>query len=561
MEPVGQHTKPWSLTAGPFVGVRDAHELAAQDVNRALSMQNMYAPVPEIGADVWRRAGVIQRTIPGTIDGVANWTGPSLGTVGVSVGSTKKNVMLVKRSTNSGLAGAGVDWFSVGGSSTNVYGFVSYTAPTTYAATLSGAAGGGTGRTINDPATTANRFFYDALGDYIIFTQSGGKVWVLDPATMIVLNPTDLTDDVYGRPTVYYGKFFATLEADFTTIVWSEENDPDIGYQATGYDNFWTLRQTSKTPIMALCGTNEALLVFRQDSCSSITGAVNSDFRSFGTLEGISGSIGTLAPDSVFVANNAVWFLDQFCRPHKIEPGRGLVPLWANCRQTIKTADLTATVQFGNWGRHIPDTDMVIFRVMLQSGAPVHLIYSARTEEFLGTWTGWDAVSPYGNIGYDSTGRSMLTITLDGTTYPLNNFVTQKADTAQDQRDELAGGTAHPACIVETPKMFGDPDTLFNGTSLTVTGQRYESVQPVVNYTIKGSSDGFQSYPSAAQMDNDGQTEDGAPTRYVVGTDLRHSRWAQVKLTNDTADSANARFSVGQVRVGGTTQRVDPASP
>jgi hypothetical protein len=94
--------------------------------------------------------------------------------------------------------------------------------------------------------------------------------------------------------TVYYAKLFM-LKRDRKTIVWSEENQPNTGYEAGGYNNAWELTQTSNEPLTAIIGTNEALYYGRANSVGAIRGAVSSTFTTDGVHDSISTGSG---PDS-----------------------------------------------------------------------------------------------------------------------------------------------------------------------------------------------------------------------------------------------------------------------
>lgn len=551
--------KPDTLIAecGPFIGVRDTVELSAQDMRRASSMLNCYVELPELGGDTMQRAGFEQRSQPSTIGGVTAFVGPTVAASPyTSETGTLTNLLLFKRTGSPTLPTEG--YFFDG---TNAWFPVQYDMPSTYAlAALVGT------ENIADPSVAANRMFQTALGPYAIFAQSGGKVYLLDYANKEILTPSDLTDDVYGRPCIYYGKAFFVLESDRQTIVWSEENDPDIGYQATGYDNSWTFRQTSNAPIMGLAGTNQYLYVFRQNSISSIEGAVNSDFRSFGTLEGISTALGTLAPDSIVNVNDGVWFLDQFCRPHAIMPGRGLVPLWENMRVTLNSADLAAATQFANWARFDPLKEIVLFRISMGGTAKLYA-FSSRTLEWLGEWTYGGSptvVVPtyaWGATLADSAGGPSLSFSINASTMALQNFATQKQDAASDQRDTFSAGlfaALLPTTDIDTPRIAGDPDEVLNIGTVTATGRRLNNAQRAMTVDVQGSNVAFD---AGIAMTAPAVAVSGEPCRYTAGVVLLQSRWAQLRLLALLTDLNGPRFSLGTVRIYGTKQRTDPALP
>ena len=141
----------------------------------------------------------------------------------------------------------------------------------------------------------------------------------------------------FGPPVVYYGKQFGIRAAadQRNTIEWSEENQPNVGYETGGFLNVWTLGQTDQEPIFLLVPSNEQLGVFRARSSTAIGGAVTEDFKSTGTREALSDTIGTESPASaVFLADRA-YFLDADLRPHVWVPGAGIVPEFGDFIETI----------------------------------------------------------------------------------------------------------------------------------------------------------------------------------------------------------------------------------
>jgi hypothetical protein len=86
--------------------------------------------------------------------------------------------------------------------------------------------------------------------------------------------------------TVYYAKLFF-LKSDHLTLSWSEENQPNTGYEAGGYNNAWELTQTSNDLISGIIGTNEGLYYGRQTSVGVIRGAVSSTFSTDGVHDSV----------------------------------------------------------------------------------------------------------------------------------------------------------------------------------------------------------------------------------------------------------------------------------
>lgn len=125
----------------------------------------------------------------------------------------------------------------------------------------------------------------------------------------------------YGRPTVYYGKLFLIKYAERNTIIWSEENTVNTGYEAGGYNNAWKLSQTGTAPLYVILATNTGLYYFRDRSIGVIRGAVNSTFTTTGIHDAVSSQYGTLSPAGACVASDDVWFVNQWGVPCLILSG------------------------------------------------------------------------------------------------------------------------------------------------------------------------------------------------------------------------------------------------
>lgn len=114
---------------------------------------------------------------------------------------------------------------------------------------------------------------------------------------------------LYGPPTEYYGKVVGIRASDRLTFVWSEELQPNLGYDTAPYTNFWTLAQTSTEPLVSLLGTNDGLYYFRPSSIGVVRGAMASDFRTTGVHDEVSRSLGITSPAARALYGSTVWFV------------------------------------------------------------------------------------------------------------------------------------------------------------------------------------------------------------------------------------------------------------
>lgn len=158
---------------------------------------------------------------------------------------------------------------------------------------------------------------------------------------------TNAPSRCYGAPTVYFGKLFfikdvAAASADRSTLVWSEENLPNTGYEAGGFNNAWILSQSGAGALYAIVGTNTALYYFRAAAIGSIRGAVTPDFASAGTHDDVADGLGTTCP-SVLWYDGYLYFFDRLLRPHRVGEGLRPEPLWLNVARRFTGPDAGTT--------------------------------------------------------------------------------------------------------------------------------------------------------------------------------------------------------------------------
>lgn len=131
---------------------------------------------------------------------------------------------------------------------------------------------------------------------------------------------TNAPADRNGPPTVYYARL-AFVKSDGKTMVWSEINQPNLGYEAGGFNNAWELTQTSASELYAILGTNEHLYYFRRDSVGSIQGTMTATFATDGVHDGVTQASG-IAVDTVPIwMAGAVWWISSRGSPMVFKPG------------------------------------------------------------------------------------------------------------------------------------------------------------------------------------------------------------------------------------------------
>lgn len=368
-KPRRRPSQPFTIDAGPFVGMRDSLDPAASDRLHATLLQNCY---PE-GASVVGRPGF---AVMGSDFGLSamQWVGQYTRLSGAEYT----------------VAIAGGELYTYDWGSDAWTKVVSTANLTTAGITVHNASG--------DVAAVT-------FADKLVVTDGAGNTPFTWDGTSGAGGLTKLTNcpPLWGVPTVYYGKLFGIKDSDRATIVWSEEADPTTGYEAAGYTNRWTLGQADTAALSALLGTNEALYVFRERSATAIHGAVTDEFSTTGTRAGVSETVGTASPWAIAVAERMIYFLDADGRPHVLEiGGTTVVPIWRDLAETCATIyrDYLRTAR----AVYDPNCNLVRFAVRASVGpAPygeAHLCYApgptpqavARFETDSGTLTSAVAV-------------------------------------------------------------------------------------------------------------------------------------------------------------------------
>lgn len=183
-------------------------------------------------------------------------------------------------------------------------------------------------------STTADVFFVTFLGK-LVLTDNTNPPFTWDGTAgaggLSVL--TNAPSKTWQAPTVYYGKLFfikdvAANGADRSTIVWSEENQPNVGYETGGYNDVWTLSQSGAGSINAIVGLNDGLYYFRRNAIGVIRGSANSTFVAAGVHDSVAGNVGAVTSRAVTFVGNSLYFADALGRPFALPAGGPPLPLW-----------------------------------------------------------------------------------------------------------------------------------------------------------------------------------------------------------------------------------------
>lgn len=302
----GALQKRQRFESGPFVGMRDSVDPTAGRDGLAKMLRNVYPQQPEFGGAVVHRPGYTSLDdLAGSIQLIYQFT---------KLDGTEMTLVV---------AGGSVyqyDWAA--GACVLVLAPSPFGLPATY--------------------SDVSRWHAVTFNDQVIFSDGHTRPFAWDGTQLGGCTDLSNCPVLYGPMTVHYGKLFGIKAAERSTLVWSEENQPNVGYEAGGYNNAWTLLQTDSNPLERLLGSNEALFVWRARSITAISGEVTENFASTGTREAVSSGIGTTAPDSVFFGGDdgeMIFFADADGRPHYMLQGGSPVPIWEDARNTLARFD------------------------------------------------------------------------------------------------------------------------------------------------------------------------------------------------------------------------------
>jgi hypothetical protein len=302
------------VSTGPFKGVQNTDQPYDDQPDKLVDAFNCYIPDPVNGSEVVARPGMA----------VVNPSGP-LSPHGQGV------------FTHVDLTGAVFNFISSGGKLYRLDSNLSNPVDVTPAGTPIAAA---------DP-----RVYFTSFIGALIINDTTNRPWVATnlSATPVTRTPIDFDGagtawSAFGQPWVYGGSIFFIVNSvggvrSRLDIAWSAPADPATGYQQTNYDFRWTLQQTGAGDLTGLCATNTALFYFRDGSIGAITGTPGPDLQQTATHDAIAVNVGTLAPATIQLFGDNIFFCDVNGKPWMMSVGGTPVPIWLQLRSLIEQAN------------------------------------------------------------------------------------------------------------------------------------------------------------------------------------------------------------------------------
>jgi hypothetical protein len=307
-------------SSGPFKGVRNTTDPFDDTPDFLLDAVNMYIPDAAQGSGIYQRPGF------------------ALTNAGVQIGGPNHQGQCIYHHT--ALDGTEYRFTVVSGKIYRASSDIStYTDVTPVGVTIDG--------------SQSTRVFALSFADKLIISDGVNRPWMGTNLSATPITGTQIQYDVGNslwaaqHMTVYSGALVFVVKSIagvYTQIrlAWSAPNDPTQGYFNTvdgvAVDYTWDLVQTGTTPIYAICGTNVALLYWRDDSIGALAGPIGPDFRNSSTHDAIDLKIGTRSPATIALYGNTVFFCDTEGRPQMLPLGERVKPIWLNMRSIVESS-------------------------------------------------------------------------------------------------------------------------------------------------------------------------------------------------------------------------------
>ena len=409
--------------------------------------------------------------------------------------------------------------------------------------------------------TTTGRWYAATYNDTLVVNDGTNQPWTWDGTTGAggLTKLTNAPSVVYGVPAVYYGKLFF-IKSDRATLAWSEENSANVGYEAGGYNNTWTLSQTYSSPLTALIGTNLGLYYFREHSIGVIVGSVTPDFQTTGVHDAVATEMGCRAPEGITLYGNVLYFFDDVGRPMAVQVGGGLIELWKDMERRVMpkiqaTYDPYASYEDTSGGHTNPGTTSFAYMTVMyaaQWNAMVFFysatglfgaVYSVKTNRLMGYLTSpTDTATALGRVGVfiSSTGKVVDTImVLDGSGNAAIFRAGSYYSAGNYYRDDLTDNTRQYSTRFIGRRMVHDP----------VVGLHFDRLSLEVR--VNGTGAGFAVQLatserwntddlSTAQTYTTASGDTRQPRRITVGLN-QYGRWAAPIVNVTSASTIEAR--------------------
>jgi hypothetical protein len=364
--------------AGPYVGQRDLNDPTARTSTLAQGMVNCYVRDPE------RATAVVGRPGYTTTEG-----GRQLGSSGAR---TVQAIGEFQR-----LGGQRYQFAVVGG---KLYTYDQGADEWTERAFASGA-------TLSSAAPQVG---WVVLANQLVLSDGVNTPCAWSGSGWTVLSNCPV---LLGRPWVHAGRLWGIKASDAgATIVWSEPNQLNTGYESTSglitYRNAWTLGQTNQDAIVAGVGLNDRLVLFRRFSTTAVYGLVDENFSTGASRDTVSETVGCGAPFAVDVVDGTLFWVSAdgwtYCLPPGVGDPIGIGEEVAETMASVNIAAVSACVAVFDRATDLWLTSLPVGgQTIAEQVYPVHTV-NLKPQ---GVWTAWGSVTAIGTYR-DAAGNTCI---------------------------------------------------------------------------------------------------------------------------------------------------------
>lgn len=400
-------------------------------------------------------------------------------------------------------------------------------------------------------ATSTFPFAMASVGASMVCSDGVHRPWVASdfaatPITGTYISINGAADDwsAFGPPTIYQDCVMwitATVPAlsNITPrvgIVWSEPNQPDVGYTQPGYNDFWNVIENATDALYALWGTNVGVFYWREQSIGVLAGTPNINFSTTATRDARSSEIGTTAPFAIAQFGSYIYFVDLRGRPYRMSLDGAPEPIWNQLPAVVNAAgtganypDLLTVTAVGEISVETQQWIVAIWSPTPGSVARPTTMYAfdGRTGTYAGAWQ----INPA--IGINRIGRTRSAngatqlVVMGGKTAGNAGGYVWLLSLIADANWKDNG--AVPVINVTSGRVGYSADTLLNTDTATLLTMSQAPLTVTVQTPYTTSTMQATAFtPSASQ--------DGV-YRTVIGLDAVAARGLTYSVTPTTADS------------------------
>lgn len=526
------------LAAGPWVGVKDSPDPYDDEPNQLVGATNCYIPDPEGGSGLYARPG-----------------------------------MLLLNGSNQ--LGSGYQGQCVYGEiySGTVYNFAFCNGKVYRVSTAFGTF---TDVTPSGPTiSTSARIKAIQFAGTLVVTDGVNTPWIGTNLSSTPITGTNINVDgsstafAANDVTVWGGSLVfmcSTAPAGSSLVsgvaaVWSEPNQPTVGYIQSGYTDYWNLIQDGTQPVNCIKGTNVGLYYWRASSIGLLPGPSPYNVTTTSTTDAIATNVGSQSPRSVRQYADYLYFVDSFGKPYRFPLGGRISDdpnestwLWLNMRGAVQAATTTYPVVTGQMATAEIEQNLGLYIVAIWSPTPSAgtwptnaYAFDARTGQYVGPW----------QIGTGFNIEQLGTL-VDGNKMPYLCSLGSKTVTSSSGQGGYLwrltntgegvwkDNSVVPVITATTQRLGYQAGVTWNADRLRFVA--LSQAQVAVTVTTPYGSAAAQASPTPAASND-------ATYVGVCGLNVRAARGMEFTLTPQTADS---QWSLQRIEVEAVAQQARP---